>query len=396
MIALLLAHAACRQGFTPLQGDGRHDTLFSPDATSDGVMRDAAMDAMPDADLRVFGPGRWIPTPAAPAPPRLWTSGVWTGAEFIVVGGAIDTPGYNPTATGAAFNPISKQWRATATTNALNTHSSLTIWSGSEVLAYGGAVQYSAVGGGARYNPATDTWTPMATTGQPGARMYAAHAWTGTHWLIWGGWGNGHANTGAIYDPATDTWRAMSTVGAPSARSFPEGVWTGTELIVWGGCDGAMGACPGVKNDGAAYNPATDSWRPISNVGAPSARSGHAAVWTGTEMIVWGGATGGSFTPAVNDGARYNPTTDTWRSITPVGAPTPRAAFGSGWLVDKMVVWGTSANGGLYDPVADTWAPLQTLGSPTARQRFAFAAGDRKIFVWGGVPLDGAGAVWEP
>ena len=42
-------------------------------------------------------------------------------------------------------------------------------------------------------------------------------------------------NTGGRYDPATDSWRPTSTQNAPSARSGPTAVWTGSEMIVWGG-----------------------------------------------------------------------------------------------------------------------------------------------------------------
>ena len=46
-----------------------------------------------------------------------------------------------------------------------------------------------------------------------------------------------------------------------------------------------------------------DSWKATSTTGAPDARSEHAAVWTGTEMIVWGGNDFG----LVGTGGRYNP-----------------------------------------------------------------------------------------
>jgi hypothetical protein len=32
-----------------------------------------------------------------------------------------------------------------------------------------------------------------------------------------------------------------------------------------------------------------DTWTATSLVDAPTARNGHTAVWTGSEMIVWGG-----------------------------------------------------------------------------------------------------------
>ena len=56
-------------------------------------------------------------------------------------------------------------------------------------------------------------------------------------------------------------------------------------MIVWGG--GADG--PTYLNTGARYSPSTDSWTATSTTNAPDARTGHTAVWTGSEMIVWGG-----------------------------------------------------------------------------------------------------------
>ena len=82
-----------------------------------------------------------------------------------------------------------------------------------------------------------------------------------------------------------DTWTATSTTNAPSARAGHTAVWTGSEMIVWGG--GASG--PVYFNTGGRYNPSTDSWTATSTTNAPDARASHTAVWTGSEMIVWGG-----------------------------------------------------------------------------------------------------------
>jgi len=85
-----------------------------------------------------------------------------------------------------------------------------------------------------------------------------------------------------------DTWTATSTTNAPTARSGHTAVWTGSEMIVWGGDDGS-----GVYfNTGGRYNPSTDNWTPTSLSNAPDRRDGHTAVWTGSEMIVWGGYNG--------------------------------------------------------------------------------------------------------
>src|SRR5262249_6560969 len=42
-------------------------------------------------------------------------------------------------------------------------------------------------------------------------------------------------------------------------------------------------------NSGGRYEPVTDSWIPTCARTAPSPRAGHTAVWTGNQMIVWGG-----------------------------------------------------------------------------------------------------------
>ena len=86
-------------------------------------------------------------------------------------------------------------------------------------------------------------------------------------------------------DPCTDdTWTATTTTNAPSARSYPTAIWTGSEMIVWGG-----GTASGTLNTGARYDPSIDSWTATSTTNAPEARAYHTAVWTGSEMIVWGG-----------------------------------------------------------------------------------------------------------
>lgn len=78
-------------------------------------------------------------------------------------------------------------------------------------------------------------------------------------------------------------------------------MWTGSEMIVWGGQTN-KGA---YSNAGAKYIPSTDHRGRIKTTGAPSARRFHTGVWTGTEMIVWGGYNNSEGT--LNSGGRYSP-----------------------------------------------------------------------------------------
>ena len=119
---------------------------------------------------------------------------------------------------------------------------------------------------------------------------------------------------------ADDTWTAIRAGTSPEERDSHSAVWTGTEMIVWGGA-GVSGAL----NSGGRYNPATDTWTPTGlGTGVPTARWNQTAVWTGTEMIIWGGYSGAAET---NTGARYNPATNGWTAVAG-GAAVPSAAAG--------------------------------------------------------------------
>ena len=130
---------------------------------------------------------------------------------------------------------------------------------------------------------------------------------------------------GAVYAPGIDLWRATSADGAPAEREFPSAVWTGAEVIVWGGftSDGS--------NTGAIYAPHEDRWRPMSEERQPSLRRFHAVAWTGSEMFVWGGECYAPGAICGSDGAAYNPSTDTWRPIPNPGYLGERDASSAVW-----------------------------------------------------------------
>src|SRR5205823_11353631 len=165
-----------------------------------------------------------------------------------------------------------------------------------------------------------------------------------------------------------DTWTATSTTNAPTARVGHTAVWTGTEMIVWGG--GASG--PTYMNTGGRYNPSTDSWTATSATNAPNARASHTAVWTGTEMIVWGGYNGSSY---LNTGGRYDPSTDSWIATSTTNAPVGRQDCTAVWSGSEMIVWGgqienppsNTNTGGRYNPSTDSWTPTSTTNAPSAR-----------------------------
>jgi hypothetical protein len=117
------------------------------------------------------------------------------------------------------------------------------------------------------------------------------------------------------YDPATNRWRTLpGGAGVAHGERLGQGtVWTGHQVLVWGGGRidlAAQGAEFIAAPSGTAYDPAADTWVMLPK--SPlQGRMEPVVVWTGTSLVVWGGAAypGGSAVElkAVADGATYTP-----------------------------------------------------------------------------------------
>lgn len=254
-----------------------------------------------------------------------------------------------------------------------------------------------------------DPWEKTAEVGAPSPRYLHVAVWAGDRMIVWGGEGGGLLNTGGVYDPATRTWTATSLVNAPSPRRRPTAVWTGTDMIVWGG-EGSGGA---LLNDGAMFDPATNSWRALPQPGfAFAGRIYHTAIWTGTDMIIWGGTSNPADpVQTLGDGARFVPGTGVWSqtNAVPLVRKLHSAVWGSVGGTDKMIVYGGSDgtayadNVLTYDPVANAWENLGPAGSATPRAEHTAVWTGTQMIIWGGnngSPLaDGwrfEGGAWNP
>lgn len=212
-------------------------------------------------------------------------------------------------------------------------------------------------------------WEAMPEMPAGTTRTVECDVWTGSEILCWnevdvfGGDEYGATPTGARYDATSNTWSLITNTDAPVARSGRSAVWTGSEMIVWGGATD-MDDFTWIythTNTGGRYNLSTDSWTATSTADAdtPTPRSHHGAVWTGSQMMVWGGLVGGSMGSDVytNTGALYNPATNTWDPVAVTGAPDPMGDPAMVWTGSKVIVWGENG-GALYDPDVDTWTPM--------------------------------------
>jgi hypothetical protein len=455
-----LGFAACRR--TPLDpppsGRAGPDAAAARDAQADAS--DGAGDVVPagdEADLRVDALDAADPNADA------------ADSDADARDGLADA-----TPEPCAPPPRARAWRATSTLGAPTLSGHKAVWTGKEMLVWGGSMDPSGASGdlatGARYDPAADHWTPISTVGAPRPRVGHSAVWLEAtrEMMIWGGVDGDDA--GGLYAPDADTWRALSLADAPTGRWAPALVSTGREAIVW--C-GRSGVAPS-SGDGAVYDPVADHWRPVSMAGAPPCAIDGPYSWTGRELVVWSGngviqlgqdlvggqpsSEGGLYDPAadqwrplvgnaptgrwsasgvfgggafvvtggwtspdgdiVNDGARWDLATGTWRilhataDVGPIFGPeggawvsggtlacTGAAAFWGGPLWSQGGASVRSGGGKLYFPVEDRWEPISADGAPDARTDHTVLSTGSTIIVWGGTTSSGVtntGAIYTP
>ncbi|MCA1846942.1 MAG: hypothetical protein LC792_27850, partial [Actinobacteria bacterium] len=197
---------------------------------------------------------------------------------------------------------------------------------------------------------------------------------------------------GALYDPAKDTWKPMA--GWPLAERYgARAVWTGTRLVVWGGASSAGGEEPPPLADGAVCDPSGDKWTKMA--GAPI--SGRIAPLAGargdTALFSWGPGTvrDGQRVPAA-DSAVYDPGHNRWSAAAAAPAP-PKST----WCIDAAGCVGVdtgnrvvfAGQGLAWDAGADRWATIAAgqFGDPFVEGKATAWTGSRVMF-WGGGSTD--------
>lgn len=176
-------------------------------------------------------------------------------------------------------------------------------------------------------------------------------------------------------------WQVLP-VSAFDGRRGAAIVWTGEQLIVWGGTTPGAGPPPEngwpVASDGGIYDAAADAWFPLPS--GPAGRSGATALWTGEEMLVIGGGAPG--------GAAYRPATRQWRPLLTHPLPAAPAAV---WTGAEAVLWGGESPGAAYDPAGDSWRDIAP-GPLTSRSEHAAVWTGTEMIVWGGLVDDAEAA----
>jgi hypothetical protein len=229
------------------------------------------------------------------------------------------------------------------------------VWTGLEVLAWGGCGGEVTDGCGMAergyaFDPERRSWHPLPPIDAPSS---SNAVWTGREAIFFENEPEGSPVPGATlsaraYDPAARTWRSLPE--APlQARTGAVHLWTGDEVVVWGGGDQRDAG----SSLGAAYDPGTNSWRRIRE--APHGLNLFSGVWTGREMIVFGSLLNERNVADTRTavGAAYDPETDAWRTLPP-SELSPQATAAA-WVGDRMVAYDYETTWQAYDPEGDTW-----------------------------------------
>ncbi len=189
---------------------------------------------------------------------------------------------------------------------------------------------------------------PIDLQQAPEGAMKVASVWTGTEMITFGGFKN-EANqalqNAAAYDPQTRTWRDLEAPSALTARYDAQMLWTGSEVLIWGGFRSHDGQQEWLY-DGALYNPTSKQW---TLLGAPTWWAPKALtwdqdprqtlVWTGEQALIYGGIDQASQRAL---GAIFDPKTRSWTRLNTEAQEAPLRVGGHSavWTGQTMIVWG--------------------------------------------------------
>lgn len=416
-----LSYPTCRQSLNSSEDAGMllvHESVHHLDI-ADESFADAVA-------LAIYGSWRtggtdWVPSSKSGAPSaRDHHSAVYANGEVIVFGGLTNIDSMTATNTGGRYDPIDDTWTALPTANVAPRFGHQAVWTGSQMIVWGGFVvktDGSKVwqNNGAVYDARSNSWTTLRSPYGPYELADVAPdvdwavqtlVWTGKEAIIYGGSPVSGKLPGGIYNPSgsgNSAWRSIATTNAPLRLAGHSAVWTEDRMIVFGGRDLAQN----LTNAGASFDPIQNKWTALSQAGAPTARALQSAVWTGNAMVVFGG------TEATNDlsgtGGVYSPATNSWKAFRTESVQA-RYEHTAVWTGSEMLVYGGRPVRlfrnlyfgvvGAFNPITMTWRTVEATSNPPARGKHAAAWTGSSMVIFGGVGDGGnllnSGGVFYP
>ncbi|QYG94536.1 hypothetical protein HC251_20285 [Iamia sp. SCSIO 61187] len=344
--------------------------------------------APPDASTTVVPPqppgpvptsGAWSPMADAPIAGRIDHMAVDMDGEVLVWGG--DGFDGEPRLDGAVYETATDSWRSIPASPLPGGGSALGVWTGSVALVLdwnGGTLALAA------FDPATDRWTRMADPPSSVSRDgIPSIAWAGDRLVLVSALGS-RAQV-ATYEPATATWTEQADPPMVVGGFASDVVWTGSEVLFVGEASGADATS--ATTVVLAYDPAADEWRTIPLGLTDDQRYATAAVWTGTHLLVGGGATPSG--TGLADAALLDPDTGVWTPLPDAPAPFSGNPFGTEvWTGTRFVAVferpdGLGGTPVAFDITTGGWSQGPESDSPVGRVPTVWS-GDRVVVPLGG------------
>ncbi|TLZ72168.1 MAG: hypothetical protein E6K10_02965 [Methanobacteriota archaeon] len=180
----------------------------------------------------------------------------------------------------------------------------------------------------------------------------AAAVSTGSTIYLIGGIRNGELSTAITrFDPATGAL-VDETVQLPGARYGASALWTGTEILIFGGA-----TWTGDWNDTLHFNPVTKVLRYGTNM--TSTRSFAPTVWTGHYAYLFGGAWG--LDQIRYDALRYDPQTEAMVVVPNSRLPGFPRQITATWDGTRAIIFGggdAAFSVMTFDPATETYSYL--------------------------------------
>jgi hypothetical protein len=336
----------------------------------------------------------WQPLPRAPIDGRTFEGVVWTGTEMIVWGGVAHGRALSD---GAAYTPATRTWRKIPTLpEGVRATAPGAVWTGQGAVFWAGN-GLDGPAASAMYDPRTNAWRRLPI-GPLGPREGYSSLWTGKELLVIGG-SRGDAEAtpaAAALNARTRTWRLLPAFDHLTFFGGPNGaVWNGREAFLTGSlslCPQRGSACDQRRAIFVAFTPATNKVReiklpaPSADFGADTASSLKPIAWTGSEVV---------FSAAVSGSVRiisYSPTTGTWKKGRPAPCYLGPQYTQTAWIGDRFVAACGADGLQIYNPVTDSWTWRTVTPGPSPLN-----SREGSAIVWTGTELIAwSGSVYKP
>jgi hypothetical protein len=320
------------------------------EADQHGAVGDEPFEVLADGAAYHPGEDTWRTLPTAPISGRVGAGTVWAGDRLVVWGG-FSVPD-RALGDGAMYLPDQDAWERLPSAPITARGDLTAVWTGREVLFVGGAERtgrFGRVSGEHRDGAAYDLETGQWRTIQPvpdgvwsvrnrgvwPIRERFTGTWSGDVLFVWG-------RDVALYDPAADQWqRVTAPLSGIRVGGAVEAVSLRGQVVVIG-----LAARDDPATFGITYQPASGTFGTVPAVTGQSMSTLRQAVAAGEHVL--------ALLTGPEEAMRWSPGEDSWQSIPPALSRGVEAV--PVWTGAELLVWGGSVGG---DPRADgvAWTP---------------------------------------